>query len=149
MLLLSIFSYFPLPVECPQLGPQGGASLSVCCENNQKLCLAVLPGAKQAQIGLKSVFQIAPRFRQTAAPSVKLFVLLKKPTYSSFSRLSFPSLSGKRDFCDEHAQEINQTHRKKLEETFCETAKAATGEGSSTNLRSHKEENNTRQAFLF
>ena len=37
--------------------PQGGASLTVCCERNRKYgCLAVLPGAKQvqyAQIGQK------------------------------------------------------------------------------------------------
>ena len=29
--------------------PQGGASLSVCCERNKEGFLAVLPGEKQAQ----------------------------------------------------------------------------------------------------
>ena len=65
-----------------------------------------LPGAKQAQIGLKSVFQIAPRFRQTAAPSVKLFVLLKKKQHILLFR-DFPF-----QVCPENGIFVTSTRRK-------------------------------------
>ena len=45
-LLLLSFPTFFYPLN---QAPQGGASLTVCCEAIKNGCLAVLPGAKQAQ----------------------------------------------------------------------------------------------------
>ena len=48
-LLLLSFPTFLYQWSALNQAPQGGASLTVCCEAIKNGCLAVLPGAKQAQ----------------------------------------------------------------------------------------------------